>query len=182
MDRALIERAQSGDREAFTELATAISDRLFATAHRILRDPEAAGDALQATLVLIWRDLPGLRDPERFLAWSYRVLVRRCQADRRRARRSVAMVELDANDADEADIQASVALHDELERAFRSLTDEQRAVLVLTYYRDLSIDEVSEVMGVPAGTVKSRLHYAKQAMRAAVEAGARSPQQEGHPA
>ena len=182
MDRATVERARAGDRDAFAELAAAISDRLFATAQRILRDPDAAGDALQAALVLIWQDLPTLRGPDRFLAWSYRVLIRRCHADRRRARRSVAVLELDPRQASATDVQSSVALHDELERAFRSLTDDQRSVLVLTYYRDLSIDEVAEVIGVPPGTVKSRLHYAKQAMRAAVEAGARSVPQEGQPA
>ena len=182
LDRVLVERAQAGDRDAFAELANAISDRLFATAQRILRDPDAAGDALQAALVLIWRDLPALRDPDRFLSWSYRLLIRRCHADRRRARRSIALLDLDKSQASTNDVQASVALHDELERAFRSLTDDQRSVLVLTYYQDLSIDEVAEVTGVPPGTVKSRLHYAKQALRAAVEAGARPARQEGRPA
>jgi RNA polymerase sigma-70 factor (ECF subfamily) len=182
VDRLLVERAQRGDRDAFAELASAISDRLYSTAQRILRDPDAAGDALQAALVAIWRDLPTLRDPDRFVAWAYRVLVRRCQADRRRARRSLALVDIEPALATTGDVQVSVALHDELERAFRTLTDDQRSVLVLTYYRELTIEEVAEVMGVPPGTVKSRLHYAKQAMRAAVEAGARSVQREGHPA
>ncbi|HEX6129511.1 MAG TPA: sigma factor, partial [Candidatus Limnocylindria bacterium] len=64
MERSLVERAQRGDREAFTSLAFELSDRLFAVAHRILRDFDSAGDALQVTLLRIWRDLPSLRDPD----------------------------------------------------------------------------------------------------------------------
>jgi RNA polymerase sigma-70 factor (ECF subfamily) len=182
VDRTLIVRAQRGDREAFAELAAHVSDRLFAVAQRILRDSDSAGDALQSALVDIWRDLPMLRDPDRFDAWSHRVVVRRCYADRRRARRSIDTIALRSNDAVTSDVQASVALHDEIERAFRVLTAEQRAVLVLTYYRDMRIDEVAEVIGVSPGTVKSRLHYARQALRAAVEAAGRSALQEGRPA
>lgn len=182
VDRRLVERAQQGDLEAFAELASFVADGMFAVAHRILRDADAASDALQAAVVEVWRDLPALRDPDRFEAWAYRIVVRRCYAERRRARRSIAAIELQSRDASTDDAQGAVALHDEIERAFRALSADQRAVLVLTYYRDMSIDEVATVIGVPAGTVKSRLHYARQAMRAAVEAADRTVQHQGRTA
>lgn len=182
MDRNLVLLAQRGDREAFGQLAMDVSDRLFALAQRILRDADAASDVLQSALVLIWRDLPSLRDPDRFEAWSYRVVVRCCQADRRRARRSLVTLDLMESDAAVGDSHASLALRDELERAFLRLTDEQRTVLVLLYYRDLSVAEVAELLGISPGTVKSRTYHARQAMRAAVEAQERPVPQEGHPA
>ncbi len=182
MDPHLVRSAQAGDREAFARLAVDVSDRLFAVAQRILRDSDAAGDVLQTALVQIWRDLPTLRDPERFEAWSYRVVVHCCHADRRRARRSVVTLELQPTDAAVEDAEASVVLRDELERAFHRLTDDQRAVLVLLYYRDMTVSQVAEVLGISPGTVKSRLFHARNAMRAAVEAQARPVQQEGRTA
>ena len=79
-----IGRAQHGDEEAFASLAVAAGDRLHAVAHRILRDTYLAEDATQQALLAIWRDLPQLRDPARFDAWSYRLLVRACYAEGRR--------------------------------------------------------------------------------------------------
>lgn len=182
MDRNLVQLAQGGDRDAFAQLAVDVSDRLFALAQRILRDSDAASDVLQTALVQIWRDLPGLRDPDRFEAWSYRIVLRCCQIDRRRARRSLLRFELLPTDAATGDIQASVALRDELERAFLRLTEDQRTVLVLLYYRDLSVSQVAEILRISPGTVKSRLYHARQAMRAAVDAQARPAQREGRPA
>ena len=173
VDRGLIEQAQRGDRDAYTKIATQSSDRLFAVAIRILRDSDAASDALQAALVQIWRDLPSLRDPDRFDAWSYRVVLNCCRAQRRRARRIVPALDLMPDDAVVSDSQVTIAMRDELERAFRALPDDQRAVLVLLYYRDLTVDDIAETLGISPGTVKSRLHYARQAMRAAIEADAR---------
>lgn len=174
MERTLVERAQHGDQEAYTQVAAQVSDRLYAIALRVLRDADAASDALQTALVQIWRDLPSLRDPERFDAWSYRVIVNCCRADRRRARRLSTNADLIATDGAVTDSQASIAMRDELEHAFRALGDDQRAVLVLHYYRDLSIPEIATTLGISSGTVKSRLHYARQAMRAAIEADSRA--------
>lgn len=174
MDVRIIERARDGDRDAFGQLAAETSDRLFALALRVLRDGDAAGDVLQAALVQIWRDLPSLRDPERFEAWSYRVTLNCSRAHRRRARRVIQAVDLAPDDAVVGDSQASIAARDELERAFRTLSDDQRAVLVLLYYRDLAISEIAAVLDVSPGTVKSRLHYARLALRAALDADARS--------
>lgn len=179
MERSLVERAQRGDREAFTSLAFELSDRLFAVAHRILRDFDSAGDALQVTLLRIWRDLPTLRDPDLVEAWAYRVLVRACHDALRKQRRQAPALHLLAVDGAAEDPALSVADREQLDRAFRRLTSEQRAVIVLQYYRDLTLTEIAEVLGVPIGTVRSRLHYAKQALRSAIEADARPTTREG---
>jgi RNA polymerase sigma-70 factor (ECF subfamily) len=160
-------------------VAAQSSDRLYAVAVRFLRDTDAASDALQAALVQIWRDLPTLRDPERFDAWSYRVVLNCCRAQRRRANHLVTTLDLTTAEAVETDSQVAVAMRDELERAFRALPDDQRAVLVLLYYRDLSVEDIATTLGISPGTVKSRLYYARLAMRAAIEADARPIEREG---
>jgi RNA polymerase sigma-70 factor (ECF subfamily) len=182
MERNLVERAQHGDRQAFSELAFEISDRLFALAHRILRDFDAAGDALQLTLVRAWRDLPTLREPARFNAWVHRLLVHACQDELRRLRRRAPILRTIATDDRVDDSSAALAVRDELERAFARLSADQRAVIVLQYYRDLSLPEIADLLGVPAGTARSRLHYARRAMRAAIEAERRLAAREGRPA
>ena len=179
MDRSLVEQAQRGDREAFTSLAFELSDRLFAVAHRILRDFDSAGDALQVTLLRIWRDLPTLRDPDLIEGWAYRVLVRACHDQLRKQRRQAPALHLLAADDTLEDPAAAVANREQLERAFRTLSAEQRAAIVLQYYRGLSLNEIADVLDVPIGTVRSRLHYAKRALRAAIEADARTPTQRG---
>ncbi len=179
MDPDLIGRAQHGDEEAFASLAVAAGDRLHAVAHRILRDTDLAEDATQQALLAIWRDLPQLRDPARFDAWSYRLLVRACYTEGRRTRHWAPNVRLLA--ADEAkgdDGMSSVVDRDQLERGFRRLSIDHRAVVVLHHYLDLPLDEVADVLGVPAGTVRSRLHHAMRGLRAALEADARPATQE----
>ncbi len=173
MDADLIGRAQHGDEEAFASLAVAAGDRLHAVAHRILRDTDLAEDATQQALLSIWRDLPQLRDPARFDAWSYRLLVRACYAEGSRARRSMPNVRLLPTDQPAAEGLSSVVDRDQLERGFRRLSIDHRAVVVLHHYLDLPLDEVAAVLGVPAGTVRSRLHHAMRGLRAALEADAR---------
>ena len=182
MDRSLVEKAQRGDREAFTNLAFELSDRLFAVAHRILRDFDSAGDALQVTLLRMWHDLPSLRDPDLMEAWAYRVLVRACHNQLRKQRRQPALLRIVPNDQTAPDASGAVADREQLERAFRTLSAEQRAAVVLQYYRGLTLDEIAAILRVPVGTVRSRLHYAKRALRAAIEADARRPAREGRPA
>lgn len=182
MERSLVEQAQRGDREAFTRLAFELSDRLFAVAHRILRDFDSAGDALQVTLLRIWRDLPTLRDPSLVEAWAYRVLVRACHDELRKLRRQVPALHLLAVDGAEEDPAISIADREQLDRAFRTLTVEQRATVVLQYYRDLTLSEIADVLQVPIGTVRSRLHYAKRALRSAIEADARPTTRKGRTA
>src|SRR3990170_7205282 len=94
MDTDLVTRAQGGDEGAFMSLAVAVGDRLHAAAHRILRDTDLAEDATQQALLNVWRDLPQLRDPARFDAWSYRLLVRACYAEGRRQRHSASNLRL----------------------------------------------------------------------------------------
>ncbi len=182
MDRYLVERAQRGDREAFTSLAFALSDRLFGVAHRILRDPDAAGDALQVALVRIWRDLPSLREPERLEAWAYRLLTRACQDELRKRRSRPPPLELLPDDGAIDPSILSVADRDQIARGFRNLSAEQRAVVVLHYYRDLTLSEIAEALSVPIGTVRSRLHYARRSLRSALEADARATDRKGHTA
>ncbi len=174
MDTDLVVRAQHGDEEAFASLAVAVGGRLHAVAHRILRDIELAEDATQQALLTIWRDLPQLRDPARFDAWSYRLLVRACYAEARRARDWGPNLRLLPVDRPaEAEGLSTVVDRDQLERGFLRLSIEHRAVVVLHHYVDLPLDQVAEVLGVPVGTVRSRLFHAMRGLRAALEADAR---------
>lgn len=166
---SLVERAQHGDHEAFDALATAAYHRLFAIARRILRDGYAAEDVVQDALVRAWRDLRGLREPDRFDAWLNRLLVRAC-GDHVRAgrRRPIEVPVLEIDRPISGDDMARVADRDELERAFLRLSIEHRAVLVLTHYVGMPATEVALVLGIPPGTVYSRLHYGLREMRAAL--------------
>jgi RNA polymerase sigma-70 factor (ECF subfamily) len=184
MDRDLVERARAGDREAFTDLVHQVSDTLFGVARRILRDPGLAEDVLQNALVTIWRKLPHLRDADHFEAWAFRILVHACYAEAPRNRRWAASVRvLPINQADPDDDVRSVIDRDELERAFRALPLDQRAVFVLHHHVGLPLVAVAETLGIPDGTARSRLHYATRALRAAFDAGrAEELQREGRPA
>jgi RNA polymerase sigma-70 factor (ECF subfamily) len=174
MDTDLLVRAQHGDEEAFASLAVAVCGRLHAVAHRILRDIELAEDATQQALLTIWRDLPQLRDPARFDAWSYRLLVRACYAERRRTRVWAPNLRLlPVDEPAEAEGLSAVVDRDQLERGFRRLSIDHRAVVVLHHYVDLPLDQVAEILGVPIGTVRSRLFHAMRGLRAALEADAR---------
>jgi RNA polymerase sigma-70 factor (ECF subfamily) len=174
VDADLIGRAQHGDEEAFASLAVAAGNRLHAVAQRILRDTDLAEDATQQALLTSWRDLPQLRDPARFDAWSYRLLVRACYAEARRTRRwAPNLMLLPADEPKIAEGLGSVVDRDQLERGFRRLSIDHRAVVVLHHYLDLPLDEVADVIGVPVGTVRSRLHHAMRGLRAALEADAR---------
>lgn len=171
----LVDRAKRGDKEAFTTLVLQLGDRLYSVAYRILRDAGRAEDAVQQTLLIAWRELPGLRDDGRLEAWLYRLLVNACYAEVRHVRRwqpGLRLVSIEASSEDDA--QLGVARRDELERAFRRLSGEQRAVLVLHHYVGLSGAEIGTALGLSPGTVRSRLHYARQLMRAAIEADARA--------
>jgi RNA polymerase sigma-70 factor, ECF subfamily len=173
MDTDLVIRVQQGDEEAFASLAVAVGDRLHAVAHRILRDTDLAEDATQQALLSIWREIRQLRDPARFDAWSYRLLVRACYAEGRRSRRwspNLRLLPMDMPDTDRLDL---VVDRDQLERGFRRLSIDHRAVVVLHHYLDMSLEEVAETLGVPPGTVRSRLHHAMRGLRAALDADAR---------
>jgi RNA polymerase sigma-70 factor (ECF subfamily) len=171
MDRDLIERARSGDQQAFADLVHQVSDTLYGVARRILRDPGLAEDVLQNALVTIWRKLPQLREVDRFDGWAFRILVTACYADAPRNRRWATTVRvLPVDRADDTDDYRSISDRDELERAFRLLPLDQRAVFVLHHHVGLPLVAVAETLGIPDGTARSRLHYATRALRAAFDA------------
>jgi RNA polymerase sigma factor (sigma-70 family) len=174
MQQELVERAQRGDHDAFATLAGAALFRLDAAARLILRDPDQAKDAVQETLVRAWRDLPTLRSPDRFDAWLHRLLYRACIDEARRLRRHRVDMELTPIDSPAAgDMTSSVTDRDQLDRGFSRLEPEARALIVLHHYLDLPLPEVANVLGIPLGTAKSRLHRALQSMRAVLDADAR---------
>jgi RNA polymerase sigma-70 factor (ECF subfamily) len=174
VDRTLVERARQGDAEAFDALARSVGDRCMAIAFRILRDASLAEDAVQAALIVAWRQIRGLRDAERFEAWLQRILTHECYAEARRSRRWSTDVRILPSPTSADDVHA-VHDRDQIDRAFRRLTLEQRAVLVFHHYLDLPLVEVADRLAIPLGTAKSRLHHATAAFRASLDADARTP-------
>jgi RNA polymerase sigma-70 factor (ECF subfamily) len=168
--RDLVVRARSGDPEAFETLIRAAGDHLLAVARKILRDPDAAEDALQQAVIRAWRRLPQLREPDRFDAWLYRILVMACYAEANRIRRHRAEVRSLDDIAADRDMTAWIADREALELAFARLTPAHRAVIVLHHFADLPLDEVARIVGVSHGTARSRLHYALRSLRSALEA------------
>ncbi len=177
MDRDLVLRAQGGDAEAFRALALASHARLFRVAQGIVRDRHLAEDATQQALLDIWRYISRLRDPDRFEAWSYRIVVHACYAER--TRRATTLTDADhvaLADPAGRDEYSTVIHRDQLERAFRRLSLEHRAVVVLHHLLGMPLEQTAEVLGLRVGTVKSRLHRAMAGLRAAIEADARRPE------
>jgi RNA polymerase sigma-70 factor (ECF subfamily) len=168
--RALVEQARQGDHDAFTALAGEAISRLDAAARLTLRDSELARDAVQDALVRAWRDLPGLRDPERFDAWLHRLTINAClDLARRRQRRSIE-VELTPIAAPiVTDIAGDVADRQLLDVAMRHLPAEGRAIVVLHYYLGMPISDVALALGIPMGTAKSRLSRALDRMRMTID-------------
>jgi RNA polymerase sigma-70 factor, ECF subfamily len=169
----LVERARRGDRDAFARLAAREVDRLHAIASLILRDPDLAEDAAQEALIRCWRKLPSLRDLERFDAWLYRILMHAAADEYGRRRRFEASVQRLDLEPIAPNGERGLADRDELERGFRRLSLDHRAVVVLHHFIGLTLPEVAAALGIPAGTAKSRYHYAIAALRAAIEADAR---------
>lgn len=173
MERELVERAMHGDEEAFDALVGRIGDSMHSVARRILRDTSLAQDATQQALLDAWRYLPTLRDPDRFEAWSHRLLVRACYAESRRERRQRGNLRLLTRTDFEPDSASRLATQEQLDRGFRRLSVEHRTVVVLVHYLGLTPTEAAERMGTPPGTARSRLHYALLQLRSALEADAR---------
>jgi RNA polymerase sigma-70 factor, ECF subfamily len=174
--RELVDRAKRGDGEAFDALARQVGDRCMAIAVRILRDTQLAEDAVQAALITAWRELRTLRDPDRFEPWLHRILTNQCYVEaKRRTRWSAGIRVVPIERPIEAPGVLTIDDRDELERALRRLTIEQQTVLVFHYYLGLSHSEVADRLGIPVGTARSRLHHATAALRATLEADARTP-------
>ena len=173
--RDLVVRAQRGDVDAFSELVAMRTERLFATARLILRHDERAADAVQDAWLQVWLDLRGLRDPDFFDTWMHRLLVRACyRAAKRHRGREIGEIRVaPAGEPSTPDAQSVVAVRDQLDRAFRGLSTDQRAVIVLHHYLGLSLAESAAVLAIPLGTMQSRLSRATAVMRAAIEANDR---------
>lgn len=171
MDQDLVVRVQHGDERAFEALALADSPRLHRVAYGILRDSESAEDATQRALVSIWRDIRRLRDPGKYEAWSYRLLVHACYREARQRRDLLRITDIRELQAPAtADAFEQVDDRDQLERGFRQLSVEHRSVIVLRCLLDMPMQQVAETLGVAPGTVGSRLHRALRALRAALQA------------
>ena len=168
MDRRLVLRAREGDHSAFSEMAALSIGHLTAVARLILHDEYRAQDAVQEALVAAWREIRGLRDPDRLEAWLHRLLVRACYRQARTEwRRDTIEIRLTPiHDATLQGAQGAIEARDQLARALRRLPEAQRAVLVLTYYVDLPLADAAGVLGIPIGTMKSRLNRATAALRA----------------
>ena len=166
----LVVRARDGDRAAFEELAASVYDRLHQIAFRVLRDRALAEDAVQQAVVSIWRNLPQLREPDRFDAWSYRLLINACYTEGRHQKRRLPSISGSRiREPRTGDSYHAVIDRDQLERAFEHLSVEHRSVIVLHHYLDMPVQTVAEALDVPVGTVNSRLHRALERMRMALE-------------
>ena len=159
-----------GDHDAFAALIGASANRLYALASLILRDTDRAQDATQEAIVRAWRELPRLRDPERFEAWLRRMVVNACYDEGRRTRRRAEVSLAHLADRQTADPTARFAESDRIDRAFRRLPLEQRTTLVMQHQFGMTHGDIADTLGLPIGTVKSRIRYGTAAMRAALEA------------
>lgn len=168
--RDLVIRAKGGDHDAFTSLVAMSIARLDAAARLILRDGDLARDAVQDSLVRAWRDLPGLREPDRFDAWLHRLTVNAClDLARRRTRRSIEVELTPISMPSIADATAAFAEREALDDALGRLDPERRAIVVMHYYLGMPLPDVSVALRIPLGTAKSRLHRALREMRDAFE-------------
>jgi RNA polymerase sigma-70 factor (ECF subfamily) len=162
----LVERARRGDRIAFAELVRMSGARLDATARLILRDSDLAQDAVQESLIRAWRSLPGLRDPAAFDHWLHSLVAHACIDIARKRRRRVIEVELTpVIEPGHGDATAQVIDRDLLDRALARLEPGARAVVVLHCYLDLPMARVADLLGIPTGTAKSRLHRSLETLR-----------------
>ena len=169
LERELIERARRGDRAAYEQIVRRKVETVYRTARAILGNDADADDATQETLIGAWRKLPSLRDPERFDAWLGRITFNACRMALRR-RRGPALIELPTDPAHEprdpllGGFEHRTVTADAFDRAFDRLPVEQRAILVLHHRDELPIAEVAARLGIPEGTVKSRLAAARAAL------------------
>jgi RNA polymerase sigma-70 factor (ECF subfamily) len=179
MQTELVQRAMAGDHDAFAALVGAAWPKLYATAGFILGEEGYVQEAIQAALIRAWRDLPSLRDAARFEGWLYRIAINACRDEaRRRQRGRQREIALDGHDpAASVDPVAWLAERDEMDRAFARLTPDQRAILTLVFYRDLTVPQAADAIGIRLGTAKSRLHRALAALRAALAAEQRQGMQ-----
>ncbi len=175
MQRDLVVRAQGGDVDAFSALTAGSMSRLTGAARLIVRRDDIAADAVQDALLRAWLDLRGLRDPDRFDSWLHRLLIRACYraAKQIRTRDVVEIVMSPLTASPDRDHQATFAVRDQLDRGFARLSPDHRAAIVLHHYLGMSMAEAAGVLGIPLGTMQSRLNRATRIMRAALDADER---------
>jgi RNA polymerase sigma-70 factor (ECF subfamily) len=166
----VVTRAMHGDHDAFAALIGLAANRLYAMACLILRDSDRAEDAAQEAVVRAWRELPRLRDPEKFDAWLRKLTVNACFDEARRVTRRGEVSLIRLAERTTADHAGAYVEHDRVDRAFRRLPFDQRTVLVLQHHFDLSHTEIAETLGIPLGTVKARIRYGSAALRASLDA------------
>jgi len=166
LDELLVVQAQSGDRAAFNTLAARWQPRHLAHAGRLVGRTGAAADAVQDAWIAIVRGLVRLRDPARFRAWSMAIVTRRCRDAQRRAYRAPDTVEIDEHHGQLAPTDGT---HLDLRRALAALPVNQRAAVGLYYVDGFTVGEIAEALNTPAGTIKTRLHHARRALRQTLE-------------
>ena len=164
----LVQRARSGDAEAFEAIAADRLPRAFRLASAILGSEAEAADATQNALLAAWRQLPRLREVDRFDAWFHRIVVNEC---RMRVRVQTQRREVELVDDGRLSTMSfdGVEGMDLLERAFESLDRDDRTLIVLHHLEDWPVTEIAEVVGMPVGTVKWRLHEARKVLHGALE-------------
>jgi RNA polymerase sigma-70 factor (ECF subfamily) len=174
--RDLVIRAAAGDHDAFTSLVAVSIARLDAAARLILRDDELARDAVQDTLVRAWRDLPGLREPDRFDVWLHRLTVNAClDLARRRQRRSIEVQLTPIAMPSIADATVEIAERQQLDDALGLLEPGWRAIVVMHYYLGMPLPDIAVALRIPLGTAKSRLHRALRLMRGSLDGPSDEP-------
>lgn len=175
LDRSVIDRARRGDLDAFEEIVRVRMDTVYRLSFAILGDDAEARDAAQETFIAAWRQIRGVRDPERFDAWLQRVAVNAARmthrAGRRRRVREIASSRIGGMPERAAASPAEVDSRT-LDSAMRRLPVEQRSILVLHHLEGRTVAELAEILEIPIGTAKSRLHTARQALQAAIDAEA----------
>jgi RNA polymerase sigma-70 factor (ECF subfamily) len=181
MERQLVERARRGDREAYETLVRRKVAAVYRTALAVLGNEADAHDAVQDAFLAAWRRLPSLRDADRFDAWLGRITLNACRMALRRRRgvREIAMTDQaepratagaarEPADPATSDLEAASVSADAFDRAFGRLSVDQRALIVLHHLDGLPVADIGARLGIPTGTVKSRLHHARLALERAL--------------
>ncbi|QEH38403.1 ECF RNA polymerase sigma factor SigE [Aquisphaera giovannonii] len=170
-ERLLVLRFQAGDEVAFAELVARYAPRLRYFLRKLLGDHHAAEDALQEAWLDVTRSISRLGDAGAFAAWVYRIARDRASRRLRRKGRVVATIDGEGPACEPSDddpllsAERAEAIHAALDR----LSPEHREALVLRFLEGMSYEDMSRVVGRPTGTVRSRLHYARRALRDALE-------------
>lgn len=176
LELILVARAQAGDSEAFEALLRPRLDRLLRLAYSIAGNESDAHDAVQESCLRAWRDMPRLRDAARFEAWLWRIVVNACRSGLRGKRRtSVREIAVDQVSGDHEltdpgrPMGEALSAIDAIRRAFGRLDTNKRAILVLHHVDHRSILDIADLLGIPEGTAKWRLHAARKALERALE-------------